>query len=30
MARTNFADAAVVLRGTDSVAVLKRPVKAGD
>ncbi len=30
MTRTNFADAAVVLRGTDSVAVLKRPVKAGD
>src|SRR6266567_7325117 len=30
MARTSLADAAVVLRGTDSVAVLKRPVKAGD
>ena len=30
MAQRNFADVAVLLRETDSVAVLKRPVKAGD
>jgi altronate hydrolase len=30
MAQKDFAEVAVVLRDTDSVAVLKRPVKAGD
>src|SRR5438445_3297237 len=30
MAQKNFEDVAVALRDTDSVAVLKRPVKAGD
>jgi altronate hydrolase len=30
MAQSTFAEVAVVLRETDSVAVLKRPVKAGD
>ena len=30
MSQSTFAEIAVVLRETDSVAVLKRPVKAGD